>query len=135
MNLRKELRLVQGNELLIIASLFHHGCPVDVIAEIFNYTRRKIYRIVGMVNPVDKNIDYAVKRALAYSCLDYIVYKVASAIVITTDDDIPPKRFKAIPARMQKHITNFMENGMYERVNIEDTVYADKPFSRLLTEY
>lgn len=132
--LAKELRLVQGHQLHIISSLCALGVPLKDISFIFNLSNDKIKRIASTVKPTI-SVYNACNRAVAYSSLDYKVYKVAGAVVITLDENIPPERFKVIPSRTRKEvITKFMENGMFIISKIEDTPYANKTFSQILNE-
>lgn len=133
-NLLKELRLVNASEKEKIYSLWKVGVPASLIREMFNVSKSKLYAICGAEDRVSGRVHDDVRRAVLYSSVPYKVYEVLGAIVVTTEEDIPPSKFMMFPPNKydREQVRIMMDRGLYKKVKLEDTIHKEKTFSQLL---
>lgn len=133
-NLLKELRLVNASEKEKIYSLWKVGVPASLIREMFNVSKSKLYAICEAEDRVSGRVHDDVRRAVLYSSVPYKVYEVLGAIVVTTEEDIPPSKFMMFPPNKydREQVRIMMDRGLYKKVRLEDTIHKEKTFSQLL---
>lgn len=135
-NLMKELRLVDSDKYSMVAALRLYDVPVGMIADIVGMSREAVSNTFHRFkDKIPVNVLNDVRRAVIYASVRFKVYKVLNVIVITAEQDIPPKKFRMFPPTFREQdIINFINKGNYTEVKLEDTVYANKTFSQILSE-
>jgi len=129
-NLMKELRLVDSDKYLVIAALRLYHVPADIVSSIYGMSKEAVYNTFKRFKVLND-----VRRAVIYASVRFKVYKVLNVIVITAEQDVPPKKFRMFPPTYREQdIINFISKGNYTEVKLEDTVFANKTFSQILSE-
>lgn len=135
-NLMKELRLVDSDKYLVIAALRLYHVPADIVSSIYGMSKEAVYNTFKRFkDKIPVKVLNDVRRAVIYASVRFKVYKVLNVIVITAEQDVPPKKFRMFPPTYREQdIINFISKGNYTEVKLEDTVFANKTFSQILSE-